>query len=132
MILLHRPLLTFSHQNKSKVLPRSTLVDSRNICTESATQICRLLQRYRQHYSLRRAHVQTVHSLLTAGLIHAENWCYKLTSNTDSAHGDLLFCAQALGELGQTYHSSMRALEALTTLRRNWRDEAPKSGVSAM
>lgn len=82
---------------------------------------------YQQKYGLRCSHLQTVHCVLTAGLQFAAMYSNAPAFGDSGHQSALVACIQALGEMGQAFHSSIRALEILTTLRRNWRETAIQS-----
>ena len=96
---------------------------ARQKCFQAASAICNLLTTYRRHYGLKRAHIQMVHVIMTAALIHTYYCCLFAGKEGKGAQELLLTCMQALGEMGQTYRSASRALEMVTSLRNDWRIE---------
>jgi hypothetical protein len=98
-------------------------LSARESCTESATQICQLLTMYRQAYGLQRIYIQITHVAMTASLIHIYNCCNISGVQGKRAQELLLICIQALAEMGQMYRTSSRALEVVTSLRRDWQTE---------
>ncbi|KIW84801.1 hypothetical protein Z517_00189 [Fonsecaea pedrosoi CBS 271.37] len=92
-------------------------------CTTSATQICKLTILFRQLFTLRHAHAETTHILVTAGLIHAYNCCIFSGSKCQEAQKLLLICIQALSDMGQMFVSANRGLEVLLSLKRKWQNK---------
>jgi hypothetical protein len=127
VILLYRPFLHAWPDQAARSFGVGA-PDGRQMCTESASKICDLLIMYRRQYGLRHINVHAVDAVLSAGLVHADNCCYLPESDNKHAQELLNICIQALGEMGQTFHCSTRALEVVTTLRRDWHDEVSRSG----
>lgn len=122
MILLHRPQISVPEKTDSPKSTSATAKTSLDKCVSSARDICRILVHYRRHYGLRRIHCSMVHVTMTASLIHIFHLYLSDASGTDDSDTQSYFstCIQALGEMGQTYKSALRALDVLLSLRQNW------------
>lgn len=122
-ILLHRPFfsrrlnfLDYSNDPEYK--------HPRTICITAAQSIVKLLRIYRKQHTLRRTNVHIVHLVFTASLICIyNNYSNDKVSGTNGFN-DLQFCCQALGEIGEAYQNSMRALEVVICLKREWLGKA--------
>ncbi|EXJ74645.1 uncharacterized protein A1O5_01338 [Cladophialophora psammophila CBS 110553] len=107
--------------------------NARQKCIEAASCICRLLVLYRQQYGLRYINVQAIHIVLTAGQIHIQHGASYIRGSQTRSEGYrksqemLNLCIQALGEMAQTFPSSMRAIEMLTALRQRWHNPSSLS-----
>jgi len=123
VILLHRPFISQIASQDSSPSAQKMPLSARESCTQSATQICQLLNMYRQAYGLKRIYIQITHVAMTASLIHIYNCCNLSGAQGKRAQELLLICIQALAEMGQTYRTSSRALEVVTSLRRDWQTE---------
>ncbi|OAL40265.1 hypothetical protein AYO20_00685 [Fonsecaea nubica] len=115
-ILLHRPQISASDRSSP------TRTSSLDKCINGARDICRILVHYRRRYGLQRIHCSMVHVTMTASLIHVFHLYLSDTAGVDNAEAQGYFstCIQALGEMGQTYKSALRALDVLLSLRQNW------------
>jgi hypothetical protein len=118
-ILLHRPFFSQSfkqpehHSQNGSDHPRS-------ICISAAQSIVKILRIYRKQHTLRRTNVQIVHLVFTASLICIYNaYSSKMAAGGNSVQ-DLQFCCQALGEIGEAYQNSTRALEVIICIKREW------------
>ena len=118
-ILLHRPFFSQSLSTPHSS-PTNGFENPRAICIAAAQSIVRLLRTYRKQHTLRRTNVHIVHLVFTASLICIFN-AYS-NSNSSDAHSlkDLQFCCQALGEIGEAFQNSMRALEVVICIKREW------------
>jgi hypothetical protein len=132
IILLYRPFLGHSDPQASDASSRFTPFIARQSCFQAASDICNILTVYRRYYGLRRVHIQMVHVVMTAALIHSYFDSGFAGKDEPRAQEFLLNCLQALGEMGQTYRTALRALEVVVALRNSWRNEATplKQGVS--
>ena len=113
-IVLFRPFL--SSDNDS-------LLGAGNACTYSAEEICRILQLYRRHYTLRYVNITAVAVVMAAAEIHVHDCCTYPGQKGKIAEKNLVICLQALGELGQSFHSAIRGLDVITSLRRLWQNQ---------
>ena len=93
------------------------------ICTNSATIICRLLQVYKVNYGLRYINVQAVATTVTAGVVHAYDSCIYSGAKGKAAQANFVICIQALAEIGQSFKSSIHGLEIITALKRAWQHQ---------
>ncbi|KIY02794.1 uncharacterized protein Z520_01259 [Fonsecaea multimorphosa CBS 102226] len=131
-ILLYRPFLCVvvpdNIQTASDYLEGNM---ARQVCTESAADICCLLNLYRRQFTLRSPHIQLIPIVTTAGMIQASHsympsprsgtpdtrpWRSSRPERT--VQEDVLLCIQALAEIGQTFKASIRGIEIITSLRR--------------
>lgn len=124
IILLFRPFLSPSDVRMAYKSPELSPAVAKRNCFQAASNICNILTVYRRHYGLKRAHLQMVHVVMTAALIHTYFCSVFSGQDGKGAQEFLLTCLQALGEMGQTYRSASRALEVITSLRSNWRNES--------
>ncbi len=114
LIILHRPFVGNE--------PDSAL-RAGEICTDSASTICRLLQMFKANYGLRYINVQAVATTVTAGVVHAYDSCIYSGSKGKAAQANFVICIQALAEIGQSFKSSIHGLEIITSLRRAWQHQ---------
>ncbi|KAG4441939.1 hypothetical protein IFR05_002558 [Cadophora sp. M221] len=118
-ILLYRPFFSRSLSTPESS-PSPPSEDPRVMCITAAQSMVKLLKIYRKQHTLRRSNVHIVHLVFTASLI-----CVYNTYSNDKALAannlnDLQFCCQALGEIGGAYQNSMRALEVIICIKREW------------
>jgi hypothetical protein len=132
VILLHRPFVFRGTGRPYASMCSTTPTNAQEICTEAASEICRLIIMYRRKYSLRRIHIQMVHVVMTAGLIHVYNCCFATGKEAKSAQEHLFTCVQALGEMGQTFNSSSRGLEIMTSLRHEWQNTSSNPSTTML
>ena len=99
--------------------PGSTsLTDMRRDCVQAAASIAQLLRIYRRHYTLRRINVQALHLVFTATLVLVCSACGAADLHErESSWKNLDICSQALGDMGQAFKSSNRALEVITLIK---------------
>jgi hypothetical protein len=117
MILLHRPFVT--DVSSPSALSEVTL-DACQMCTRSAVAISRLLRIFRRRQSWRYVHLQSVHNTTIAGVVHAYDTCMFPGERGRQAQEGLSVCVQALGEMAQSFKSSMRGYEVIAAVRREW------------
>lgn len=123
LILLHRPYLSHHSENEAaREKTKHPSESSRKIATDAAVLICNCVELYRCYYSLGRVNACIVYMIVTAGLMHADNWCYLPAEDAGRFQELHISCIQALGELGKTIRSSIRGLDLLTIVRREWLD----------
>ena len=90
----------------------------RKDCVQAAGSIAQLLRIYRRQYTLRRINVQALHLVFTATLVLVCSACAAIDPyERDSSWKNLEICTQALGEMGQAFKSSNRALEVITLIK---------------
>jgi hypothetical protein len=123
VILLHRSFLSLAGNDATSLAGQSTAPSALQACTESATEVCRLIRVFRLQFGIARLQVYSIHVLLIAGLIHAYNSCHLDGSKAREAREMAGVCIDALGELAVTFNSSKRALEILVCIRRDWYNE---------
>ncbi|RDW65071.1 hypothetical protein BP6252_10722 [Coleophoma cylindrospora] len=120
-ILLHRPFL----RRRSPTTPLSELLSTNdyshnNTCTASAEAISNIVRAYRNHYTLRRIPISTVHAVGTGSIIHLFN----ATSNDmlvrRTAIRLLRFNISCLEEMSTAWSWSRRAILALQLLAEEW------------
>ena len=114
MIFLYRPFVSESND---------VALRASQTCSNSAREICRLLDLYRRHYSLRYINVHAVAMTMTAGVVHAYDCCVFSGSRGKVAEQNLLDCIKALGEMAQSFNSAVRGIEVITSLRRMWQTQ---------
>ncbi|KFY74649.1 hypothetical protein V499_05312 [Pseudogymnoascus sp. VKM F-103] len=118
-ILLHRPF--FSRTLKEPKFSDDQLSNHpRNICIDAAQSIVKLLRIYRKQHTLRRPNVHIVHLVFTASLICIYNAYSSKGAAVTKCLNDLQFCCQALGEMGEAWGNSTRALEVIICIKRDW------------
>jgi hypothetical protein len=117
MILLHRP---FVGEASSPSALNDTSWDACHMCTRSASAISFLLRIFRRRISWRYVHLQSVHNTTIAGVVHAYDACMFPGERGTQAQEGLNVCVQALGEMSQSFQSSMRGYEVLAAVRREW------------
>ena len=116
MIILTRPFL--SSGKHSAVLDSGQVGQKRNKCLESARAMAQLLRMYRRTYTLRRTNVQAVHLVFTAALILVCSACGAPDAKErEESWPYLETCCQALGEMGQSFKNSNRAMEVITCIK---------------
>lgn len=121
-ILLHRPFVSEASE---------TGLRAGEECTSSAEAISRLIQVFGRHYTFQYIHIQAVATVMTAAVVHAHDSCTYSGQRGRRAKDNLVTCTQALAGMGQLFHSSIRGLEVINSLRRMWqtqkfRDCGPK------
>lgn len=117
------------HGNRAAGEPRNFISEnSRKIATDAAIRICDCLELYRRYYPWSRANACIVYMIVTAGLMHADSWYFLPTEDAGRFKELHILCVQALGELGKTSRCSMRGLDLLTIIRREWSDMEHISG----
>ncbi|RMJ16797.1 hypothetical protein CDV36_003551 [Fusarium kuroshium] len=127
-ILLHRPLIGSSSPatNLQSLSPRSgnAAESSHDICTNSASEIIRLMGQFRDRFGLCHLSAYCVHILMTAGILLAYNTSLKTqTSEFRTKSASLTLASiRMMTELTPTFPSAHRALEVLTSLRREWQN----------
>lgn len=97
---------------------------AREACFHAASNVIRILTSYRQQYGLKRAHVHVIQVITTAAIMHTYFYTLYRPQEGNTAQESLVICLQALGEMGQTYRSASRALEAVASLKDSWRSRA--------
>lgn len=110
-IILFRPFLSCE---------RESHLGAGNACTHAAQEICRILQLYRRYYTLRYINVTAVAVVMAAAEVHIHDCCTFSGQKGKTAENNLVICLQALGEMGQSFNSSIRGLDVITSLRRFW------------
>jgi hypothetical protein len=123
MILLHRPFITKIRSSPGSPTPTPGTLDAASACTHSASEISRLLVLYRRQWGLQQINIQAVHVVMTAGIIHAHDCCVYSGTLARTARDGLHVCLQALGEMGQTFHSGNRGLQVVMSLLRDWQNQ---------
>ena len=118
-ILLHRPFFSRSLKQPEH-LDQKDLNHPRSICITAAQSIVKLLRVYRKQHTLCRTNVQIVHLVFTASLICIYNAHSSRGAAAANSLEDLQFCCQALGEIGEAYQNSTRALEVIICIKREW------------
>lgn len=88
-------------------------------CLASATEICNLCRVYRQQFGLANIHVGAVHTLVTASLVLCYAGRYTALAS-EAEQQQILTCINMLSELSKTFDTGVRALEIVTSLRREW------------
>lgn len=131
-ILLHRPQISASEKATDSQSTSETTRTSLDKCIKCARDICRILVHYRRRYGLQRIHCSMVHVTMTASLIHVFHLYLSDAAGVDDpeARGYFSTCIQALGEMGQTYKSALRAMDVLLSLRQNWQYAASTNPTS--
>jgi hypothetical protein len=120
VVLLHRPFVGgVNSPNTQNYLPLS----ASQMCSQSATEISRLLIMFRRRYSWRYVHLQAVHNATIAGVVHAYDACVFPGERGKLAQENLNVCVQALGEMAQSFKSSTRGYEVIAAVRREWHDQ---------
>src|SRR5450432_1891590 len=127
VILLNRPFLLPPSANSTMSPNPDQAAVALNACTSSATEICRLLRIFRQQHNLKHIQVYSVHVLMTASLIHVYNSCCSPGVEGKIAREMVLECIQAFVEIGETLKCGTRALEIVTSIRRDLQNEVRRS-----
>lgn len=117
IILLHRPFVAEVQSPSS--LDKATQ-ESSQICTQAAKAISHLLVTFRGNYSWRFVHLQAVHNATIAGVVHAYDSCVAPGLRGMQALEEMQVCIQALGEMGLSFRSSIRGIEIIGAVRREW------------
>jgi hypothetical protein len=96
--------------------------DPRQICKSSASEICSLLELFRVEHGLHRLGVQAIYYATIAGVVHTENYSRINDPCPDQQESQSLAftCMQALGESSPTFRTSLRSIDLLNALRRDW------------
>lgn len=118
-ILLHRPFFSRSLDEPGYLIQHDSN-HPRSICISAARSIVKVLRIYRKQHTLRRTNVQIVHLIFTASLICIYNASSSKGVDATDSLQDLQFCCQALGEIGEAYQNSTRALEVIICIKREW------------
>lgn len=120
VIILHRPFCA-KHYIQPQPLVGAGPNHAREMCIRSAIDLTRLVTRYQQLYTLRRANVQIIHATFTAALVLVYGIISDVAAQFDvdlSAHLDA--CCQALVEMGEVFRNAARVLDILFAIKRSW------------
>jgi len=122
LILLYRPFIQTPNTTCPSPLLRIPPTRALQVCTESATEISRLLKIFRQNWGLSRLNVYSVHVLMTSAMIHVYSAGDRTNPRQAEAQVSARESIQALSELSKTFECSTRAFEVVTSIRRDWQD----------
>jgi len=133
MILLHRPFITESRNSSPRTItstastatagaPLASINNASAQCSASATAIARLLVLYRRQWGLQQINIQAVHVAMTAGIQLIHDSCKLEGAAARTARDGLHVCLQALGDMGQTFHSGNRGLQVVSSMMRDWQN----------
>lgn len=135
LILLYRPFIVADNRGKEQQ-PISTQLQqsdtfankehpplrAHEFCTDSSSEIIRLVGLFRDRFGLNHLSPYSVHSLMTASMMTAYNVSSLGASNTMRKDtSSLIFKSiRMLDELSQFLPCARRAVEIVTSLRREW------------
>lgn len=124
VILLSRPFLMYP-DDATIAIPNSNQCKRKTseICTHSASEICRLVELFRMQHGLRHLGIPAIYYITAAGAVHTENYCKAREPTQQESQISIFTCIQALGESSQTFRTSFRNMDLLNALRRDWQEE---------
>jgi len=91
-------------------------------CVESAKEISRLQQLFKQIYGLHRLHPLSIHPMLAASLICVHSFAEAPLQSREGrqARQNVLRSIQVFGEVAETLNVGSRALEIVMAVQREW------------
>ncbi|CAI6099432.1 unnamed protein product [Clonostachys chloroleuca] len=115
LILLHRPFVVDGHLLN---IPRSVSVDALKICATAATEIVRLIRKYHQAFSVRRAPYLISYATYVAATVHVRI-ASKRSTDSD-AYSNLESCLAVFIENQETNWAVRRAAGVVQNLMRRF------------
>ncbi|VUC32375.1 unnamed protein product [Clonostachys rosea] len=115
LILLHRPFVVDGHLLN---IPRSVSVDALKICAMAATEIVRLIRKYHQAFSVRRAPYLISYATYVAATVHVRI-ASKRSTDSD-AYSNLESCLAVFIENQETNWAVRRAAGVVQNLMRRF------------
>ena len=96
-------------------------------CIESANEISRLQQLFRQRHGFRRLQPLSIHPMLASSLINVQDLVGSAAQSKEAkqVRQNILRSIQGFGEIAETMNVGSRALEIVMAAQRDWQGRHP-------